>query len=105
MAASQIISAPCATHHNSSEPLSQVNNSPLSSPIAALMATTHYSQHKVRTDHPRAYARAASIGVGFLIWVCDYAPGYGLTVDAAGDGALHVLTHDLLTHKRLAPVN
>jgi hypothetical protein len=42
--------------------------------------------------------------MGFTVWVCDYAAGYGPTLDAAWADAQYVLTNDLLTHDRLAVV-
>jgi hypothetical protein len=59
---------------------------------------------QVLLSHPRAYAKAAQSLPGFVVWICDYVAGYGLTIDDAWADALYVITNDLLTHERLAPV-
>ena len=91
MATSQIISAPCALPAN-------------------FHPQAHNSSHVIRPQdevvavHPRAYAKRTADGMGFTVWVCDYAAGYGPTLDAAWADAQYVLTNDLLTHDRLAVV-
>jgi len=99
MATSQSTSASCAASANSFDITSTAKARANGAPVA------DRAKDQVLADYPNAYARAGSDGAGFVVWVCDYAAGYGLTVNAAWYDALHVLNNDLLTHKRLASVN
>lgn len=97
MAAQQVI--------NNARPFSPVYPTPeVTFHIPSTCKVPGDARIQVLQSHPRAYAKAAQFLPGFVVWVCDYAAGYGLTIDDAWADALHVITNDLLTHERLAPV-
>jgi hypothetical protein len=99
MATFQSISAPCALPVASFDLLSQIDKSHSET---YPRPRTECAKDDVLAGYPMAFVKPASEGQGFIIWVCDYAAGYGLTLEAAWTDALHVLTNDLLSHDRLA---